>query len=291
MTEVARNRRMILCAGLQSGGTTLVSWCFLQRRDTNGVLDMPSDVIQAAFDKVKEPIVWCKTTIASFRWLDLAELYRDLGWEPEPLLVVREVRTTYSSLVRKWYGHNGTTAEDPPLRMRFRRFLRDWELFCQEAWPILKYEDVIDREGDALQEICERMRLAWDPGMVSWPKQRAQIAYVGDLNRTFEQTMAKGSLATAKLREKAQLSLEGLPRRELEWLEETFAAYNQLHGYPMEVHYPDECEVPVNLPAPAYEGTARDWIYSEKERLERENERLVEENERLRHEIPDLQRR
>jgi len=37
---------MILCAGLQSGGTTLVSWTFLQRRDTNGVLDMQNSITQ-----------------------------------------------------------------------------------------------------------------------------------------------------------------------------------------------------------------------------------------------------
>ena len=31
-------------AGLQSGGTTLISWCFLQRADTDGILDANNDV-------------------------------------------------------------------------------------------------------------------------------------------------------------------------------------------------------------------------------------------------------
>ena len=81
------SKRLILCAGLQSSGTTLVSWCFLQRLDTNGVLDMPHDTLQVSFEKVEEPIVWCKMTIGAFRWLDVYETYCDLGWQPEPLLV------------------------------------------------------------------------------------------------------------------------------------------------------------------------------------------------------------
>src|SRR5262249_29100148 len=91
-------RRMILAAGLQSGGTTIVSWCFLQRRDTNGVLDMANESIHVSFGKVTEPIVWVKMTVGSFRWFDVSEVYRDLGWQPEPLLIVRDVRSAFSSL-------------------------------------------------------------------------------------------------------------------------------------------------------------------------------------------------
>src|SRR5690242_18747883 len=116
------NRRMILCAGLQSGGTTLVSWCFLQRADTNGVLDMAHDNLRVNFEAVTTPVVWVKMTVGAFRWSDVCQMYRDLGWQPEPLLVVRDVRATFASLMKKDYGFNGTTAEEPPLRMRFRRF-------------------------------------------------------------------------------------------------------------------------------------------------------------------------
>jgi hypothetical protein len=276
-----KQQRMILCAGLQSGGTTLVSWCFLQRHDTNGVLDMPSDVIQVDFARVKEPIIWCKTTVASFRWLDIYETYRDLDLEPEPLLVVRDVRATYTSLMKKWYGSNGTTAEDPPLRMRFRRFLRDWELFRQEGWPILKYEDLIGREREALTEICVQTRLDWDEGMLTWPKKRSEIAYVGDLNKTFEQTMESGSLARAKLPQKAEISLDGLPVRELQWLEESFASYNLAHGYPSQIQHPQGTEAPLSIPPPCFEGTAQAWLYGEIGRLRQENDELVAANQRL----------
>ncbi len=38
------SRRVILCGGLQSSGSSLISWCFLQRRDTDGVFDANGDM-------------------------------------------------------------------------------------------------------------------------------------------------------------------------------------------------------------------------------------------------------
>src|SRR5215204_2566959 len=211
MIERVPTRRMILCAGLQSGGTTLISWCFLQRRDTNGVLDTPSDLIQPAFERVQDPIVWVKMTVASFRWLDMCETYRDLGWEPEPLLVVRDARTAYSSLTKKDYGCNGTTAEDPPLRMRFRRFLRDWELFRANGWPIIKFEDFIQEPRAVLMKVCADLSLPWDEGMISWPEKPFEIAYVKKgQNKTFERSIGKGHLAEARLRDRATIQIDNL---------------------------------------------------------------------------------
>lgn len=274
--------RMILCAGLQSGGTTLISWCFLQRRDTDGVLDMPNDVIQTSFEKAKEPVLWVKQTVGSFRWLDVCETYRDLGWEPEPLLVVRDARATYASLRNKFYGINGTTAEDPPFRMRFRRFLRDWELFRENGWPIMKFEDFVREPRAVLKRACAELSLPWDEGMISWPKKPSEISYVrtGKLNETFEKSFGRGGLAAAKLDDRAGLRIESLPVSELEWLEEAFSEYNGFHGYPKKV--PPQKEMPAAMTAPSYEYTARAWYYGENERLNVEYWKLVEENEELR---------
>src|SRR5207253_10289019 len=129
----------------------------LQRLDTNGVLDMPHDIIHTSFDRVAEPVVFVKMTVGAFRWLDVSDVYRDLGWNPEPQLVVRDVRVAYASLMTKQYGFNGTTAEEPPLRMRLRRFRKDWELFRASDWPILKYEDVVNDERGSLQRACDRL--------------------------------------------------------------------------------------------------------------------------------------
>ncbi len=270
-------RRMILCGGLQSGGTTLISWCFLQRGDTNGVLDMPHDVLQTSFDKVREPIVWVKMTISAFAWTDVRELFADLGWNPEPLLIVRDVRTAYSSLIKKDYGLNGTTAEDPPLRMRFRRFLRDWEMFQAKGWPILKYEDFMREERVALRQVCAALALPWDEGMIAWPKSAQQIAYIDEPNKTFYQSLSAGSLPAAKLPDKAKLCLGQIPQCELEWLETNFAAYNEYHGYPAQVH--SETNLPLSSAPPSFENTRRYWSSQEYERLWREHETLCRDKE------------
>ena len=262
---MADKQRMILCAGLQSGGTTLASWCFLQRRDTNGVLDMPHDEVQVRFDAVVEPVVWCKMTVGAFRWQDVHALYRDLGWDPEPLLVVRDVRAVFVSLMKKNYGFNGTTAEQPPLRVRFRRFLEDWQLFQARRWPILKFEDLL-RDGIAtLQKTCDALRLSWDEGMVLWPKRLSDIAYVNAANnRTFKESVAKGTLAAATLGDKTRADLDSLPQSELEWLEAAFSSYNESHGYPL--HVPHQAALQ-QLPPPQFEGTSRHWYLSELTRL------------------------
>jgi hypothetical protein len=242
---------------------------------------MPSDVLRVAFDEVVEPILWCKTTSTSFRWPDIAGVYCDLGWQPEPLLIARDVRATYASLSRKWYGFNGTTAEDPPLRLRLRRFLEDWRLFRHEGWPVLKYEDVVIRGSDALRGACDRLSLPWDEGMATWPKKLTQIAYADRSNETFRASIAGGSLEDATLRERADLPLNAISTTELAWLEEEFADYNEVQGYPAHASAAASRGGDPLVPAPRYEGTARDWLYRELDRLRTENYSLQQENERL----------
>lgn len=270
-------KRLILCAGLQSGGTTLISWCFLQRHDTNGALDVPSDLILAEFEKVREPVVWVKMTIGSFRWEEVSEIYEDLGWHPEPFLVVRDVRAACVSLLQKQYGFNGTTSEQPPLRLRFRRFLRDWQLFRYNGWPILKYEEFIEQGRQALANTCHALALPWDEGMVSWPKGLSEIAYVDNLQETFSKSIIGGSLDAAILKDRPAVDVRSLAREELEWLEETFSEYNGFHNYPFQIPHPFPHDAPESLPPPSPKETVRQWFIDENQRLWNENTRLLEE--------------
>jgi hypothetical protein len=283
-----RQRRMILCAGLQSGGTTAISWCFLQRHDTNGVLDMANDIIYTSFEKVQEPVVWCKMTVGSFRWLDVHDVYHDLGWEPQPLLVVRDARMAFSSLCRKRYGFNGTTAEEPPLRLRFRRFLQDWELFRAKDWPILVYEDFLRDPQTTLANTCHLLQLPWDDAMVTWPKHLSELAYVDKVNASFLQSIQCGSLHVSIAQMQSQPSIVSLSSDDLQWLEKTFTTYNRFHGYADHIEPLDTPSGAVPLSAPRFEGTARSWFYEEVERLRTENDRLWLENEALREEHNQL---
>jgi len=266
---------MILCAGPQSGGTTLVSWTFLQRRDTNGVLDMQNSVIHTSFDRVSEPIVWVKMTIGAFRWLDVCDTYRDLGWDPEPLLVVRDVRYAFCSLMRKDYGINGLTAEDPPLRMRMRRLLMDWELFRRNGWPILGFEEFVREPRAVLARICGKLRIPFDEGMLEWSKRRSDVAYdLTEGNKTFANTSsAARSLEEGLSAERKAVSLEKLPASERQWLEETFREYNAFHGYPLSVEAPTTT-APAVIGSPTYEATLRHWYDQERRRLYAENKQL-----------------
>lgn len=253
--------KMLLCAGLQSSGTTLVSWCFLQRRDTNGVLDMRHDCLYTSLPEITEPNLWVKMTIGAFRWQDAAEVYRDLGWDVTPLLVVRDVRAVFASLMTKSYGFNGNTAEEPPLRMRFRRFLRDWELFRIHSWPIFKFEDVVTDGEDALKRCCEALALEWDPAMTEWPKTPADVAQMSSGNATFMSRLDRGSLHLAMDKEKASFDADHVPASEMAWLDSVFAEYNTYHGYPLHVTDVGPPQ-PGWILRPQFEGTKRQRVSS-----------------------------
>ena len=136
-------RRLYLCGGLQGSGSTLVSWCFLQRSDMDGVLDADNDLLPFLDPRLGNPYAWYKTNVGSFRMSELVRHYGDLGWDVYPLLVVRDLRDLWASLVGEAYTANGITAEDPPLRMRLRRFAEDCRDFARTGWPIIKYETLI----------------------------------------------------------------------------------------------------------------------------------------------------
>src|SRR5688572_25042630 len=101
-------RQLYLCAGPQSSGSTLVSWCFLQRADTDGILDARNDVLPDLAG-IASPRAWCKLTISCFRLREMAAHYQDEGWLVRPLLVVRDVRAVFNSMLTKKYSRNGVT--------------------------------------------------------------------------------------------------------------------------------------------------------------------------------------
>ncbi len=227
--------RLYLCAGLQCSGSTLVSWCFLQRHDMDGVLDGECDLLPRIAPDLGRPLAWCKTTISSFRFSELICHYEDEGWTISPLLIVRNVRDTWASLSVKPYGINGFTAEDPPLRLRFRRFKADWELFRAKGWPILCYESLLENHEKILRETCRRMGLPWDDSMLHWSKGASQIADTSRGSDSFRQTQGRNlaeTLARYSTQKKKETVISG---GDLAWLEDEFQAFNADNGYPIRV--------------------------------------------------------
>ena len=223
-----------LCAGLQSSGSTIVSWCFLQRADMDGVFDARNDVLPEIPD-VATPRAWCKITVSSFRFSEMKAYYEDEGWEVRPLLVVRDVRAVFNSLLKKHYGSNGITAEEPPLRMRLRRFKEDWELFRDRGWPTIRYETLVVEPEPTLRKTCEAIGLEWDAGMMTWPKGKEQISAPRHGSPTFRQSLGAtpggGSFAETVKPSLADLRVANVPPEDLAWMEREFSDFNRAFGY------------------------------------------------------------
>jgi hypothetical protein len=229
---------LFLCAGLQGSGSTIVSWCFLQRADMDGVLDGEFDLLPQIDFSLGRPFAWYKTTISSFRASELVGHYEDLGWDVRPLLIARDVRSVWASLLTKPYGVNGFSAEDPPLRMRFRRFKDDWQLFRDRGWPILRYESLLENHERTLRDACTQLALSWDEAMQRWPKRADEIADAGRGSDSFRRTQGQclaDTLATYCQQKKADLPIAV---GDLAWLEDEFCEFNAHHRYPLHLDLP-----------------------------------------------------
>ncbi|MBZ0133670.1 MAG: class I SAM-dependent methyltransferase [Rhodocyclaceae bacterium] len=183
-----RSRTLYLCGGLQSSGSTLVSWCFLQRHDLDGIFDMENSVIHQDFSRVHTESVWLKMTIGSFRLIELVSFYEAQGWTVKPFLVHRDLVSVYRSLRGKLYGFDGATGDEPPIFIRVQRYLADLEAFRVRGWPVLSYENLVRNPRGELERLCTLLGLAWDEAMVSWPKNETSIAYMANGNPTFRGT-------------------------------------------------------------------------------------------------------
>lgn len=258
-------RTLFLGAGIQSGGTTLVSWCFLQRQDMDGILDLPFDQLLDV-PTIRQPYGWAKMTIASFRWRDVADYYELQNFEVRPLLIVRDVRSAYASLKRKPYGRNGTTPEDPPLRLRLLRFLRDWEEFRAHDWPILRFESLLSEPESVLRRVCSDLGLPWDPAMLHWTKSRDAMYDATRGNETFWASERAVSLQDAIASQTNHLPR--LSRQELAWIEDRFASYNAALGYPAQIE-PSESAAIVDM-TPRFSLSCRSALFREIIDLRRE---------------------
>ena len=256
---MARNNALILCAGLQSSGSTLVSYAFLQRGDTNGVLDADNDLLPALDPNLAQPFAWYKTTISSFRLSEIAGHYRDAGWDVRTLLVLRDLRDVWASLRGKPYGRNGITAEDPPLRLRVRRFIDDWHNARLAGDAMLRYEDLVAAPTATLQRACDELGMPWDVSMLTWPKRPEQIADRKNGNGSFWDNRSANLMSSlGAFRNHA--SPPHIPAHDLEWLESEFRDYNAANGYPLSngTSQPaTNCDATTAVLSPSFEVTRR----------------------------------
>lgn len=254
-----RNQKnLYLCGGLQSSGSTLVSWCFLQRSDMDGILDADNDLLPQIDPELGQPHAWYKTTISCFRLSELARHFEGQGRKVRALLVVRDVRRVWASLLKKPYACDGITAEDPPLRLRLLRFREDWELFLRRNWPVLRYESLLADPEGTLRQACYQLDLPWDEAMLTWPKAEEDIVDTSWGNESFR--ASRGINLTESLaRYTGRSSKPSMPPEDLCWLEKEFRDFNLENGYPTAIETKAMLQH-VSRSAPSFEVTRRyEW--------------------------------
>jgi hypothetical protein len=225
----------------------------------DGVLDADNDLLPEIDPGLGMPWSWYKTTICCFRLSELVRHYQDEGWEVRPLLVVRDLRDIWASLASKPYARNGITAEDPPLRVRLRRFLDDWRLFQRMDWPVLRYETLVADPQPTLREACDRLGLPWNDAMLTWPKGRNDIAHAKWGNRTFWATRGS-SLAETLSRHNGRATPRVIAADDLEWLEREFREFNLANQYPSKMELRESSAGRSSFAIPSFEATRRyEW--------------------------------
>ena len=253
-------RTLYLCGGMQSSGSTLVSWCFLQRSDLDGVLDMENALIHQDFSMVKTESVWIKMTIGSFRLAELVHLYKAQGWLVKPLLMQRDLTVIYQSLRNKPYGFDGATGDEPPIFTRIQRYLADLDAAHTNGWPILNYNVLINNPREELNRVCCLLHLAWDEAMIDWPKTEASIAYMANGNPSFLNTKhGSANMLTTIANYPSQ---EGFPQAEHPSFLEKFANAIDLHSNPDEFLDGSSTKT-VSLPSVRFWGTRRQFLENE----------------------------
>lgn len=209
----------------------MLSWCFLQRPDMDGALDGDTDLIPLPPANIHTPFLWYKTTISCFTLAEQIALLEDEGYRVKPVLVVRDVRAVWMSLMKKPYGRNGVTAEDPPLRLRFRRFFRSWQDAVAQSVPVFRFEDLLAQPEASLKALCRALGLPWRQEMLDWPKSVEQIADSRHGNARFMGSDKQG-LQAALDPDVASPVRGQIHGEDLGWLEETFRDYNLSLSYP-----------------------------------------------------------
>lgn len=205
-------RRLVLCGGMQSSGSSLVSWCFLQRGDMDGVYDLHNPLIQQDFAAVRTAIAWVKMTIGAFRLDELVAFYTAQGWQVSTLLVTRGLADVLGSLRGKDYGFDGSTSDDPPLYLRARRYAADLARAREAGWVILDYEALCAAPVASLQATCAALDLPWDEAMTHWPKALEDIAYPGGGSPTLNATRGQaGALVDTVRRYEARGGASSAP--------------------------------------------------------------------------------
>ena len=136
------------------------------------------------------------------------------------------------------------------------------------GWPIVRFEDLVLDAHLTLTGVCQALDLTWDDAMLTWPKPIEAVAYSTNANATFTRSIRAGGFAASVLPDRAEWRCDAVPPGEMHWFDRTFSEYNAYHGYPMTMSAPDDTGGSAEVSPPRYEGTKRQRIAAEIQRIQ-----------------------
>ncbi len=225
-------KHLYLCGGLEESGATLVSWCFWQRSELRPVVASTGDLLPHLEPAADGRATWLLTPFRSFRLTEMIHHYRDLGWTVRGLMVVRDLRPVWASLASRTDVRNGVTAEDPPLRVRFRRFVEDWELFWWMRWPMIRIEDLLADAEKTLRGASAALELPYHEVMSRWPRPLE----MSDTTRLPDADFCRlrgRNLAETLMNFAGEPIQQTVASADLAWLETEFQEFNTENSYPL----------------------------------------------------------
>lgn len=196
---------IILLEGLQSGGSTLVSACFLQHPNANGILDLfhfsamhnffrchRRQILKSGFT-FKAPDLVVKFTCGHYNVHEMLKSFTAYEERIVPVAIVRDPRSVVSSWLRRfgslenvYSGYTGKSGNfwDTPIKPwdRIARFCDDLKWYKDNGHPIITYEKLCINPEQTLMKACEQIGLPYSRDMITWPKPDHDMLNTGGGN-------------------------------------------------------------------------------------------------------------
>lgn len=191
-------KKIFLLEGLQSGGSSLVSTCFLQHPDANGILDLHHfNNLQGIFKAHRKEILKdffmfkgkyfvVKFTCGHYNIHEMIESCDFLREKIIPVAITRDPRSVISSWLRRFGSlknvYSGYTGRDGRFWdtevkpwSRIIRFCEDISWYSKQGYPVVIYEKLCVDPEKTLMAVCDQIGMPYRRDMVTWTKSAHEI--------------------------------------------------------------------------------------------------------------------
>lgn len=169
MEANVKNLRLLI--GLQSGGSSLLSYCICRHSKVQGVFDGFHDRLISVNFLEANSINFIKFTCASYSPSEVISYYESAGYAVSAVILTRSLDEVYQSLKTKPYGYSSVYSDFPPLFIRFLRFTSfATGLFNVENQKIkfVDYDEFLKKPRHCLEEILRFYGFSFCPRVIEF---------------------------------------------------------------------------------------------------------------------------